>query len=62
MTRWRPRWPVRELLSAFRRRIVFDRVPLLLRILPYFVAFQRCRLLRLQSDDDEMALHFVTDR
>ena len=36
-----------------------DRLPLLLRILPYFVAFSVVGLLRLQPDDDEMALHFA---
>ena len=39
-----------------------DRLPLLLRILPYFVVLQHRRLLRLQPDDDEMALYFAPRR
>ena len=37
----------------------FDRLPLLLRILPLLRRLQRGDLLRLQSDDHEMAFHFA---
>ena len=52
------------LLAAFYLRFeggesFFDRLPLLLRILPYFRRLQRRGLLPLQPDHDEMALHLA---